>query len=72
MDVYKVGMCISITEADAICIAYDTLKIHMKQLAMRRNMIHPYYDAVRFDAILCNGKNMITYFFGLDRQQIIN
>ncbi len=42
MGVHKciLGMCISITEADAIHISmhsqwYDTLKIHMKQLAIR-------------------------------------
>ncbi len=51
---YAIGMCISITEADAIRISmhsqrYDTLKIHMKQLAIRCDTIHPYYDAVRFD-----------------------
>ncbi len=73
--IYILGMCISITEADAIRISmhsqrYDTLKIHMKQLAMRCDTIHPYYDAVRFDfdfesiqhnAIRCNGKNMIAF-----------
>ncbi len=72
------GMCISISEADAIRISmhsqrYDTLKIHMKQLAMQCDMIHPCYDAVRFhfnsirfntmrfDAMRCNGKNMIAF-----------
>ncbi len=46
-----------ITEEDAIRISmhsqkYDTLKIDMKQLPMRYDMIHPYYDAVlfRFDS----------------------
>ncbi len=77
---HPVGMCISITEADAIRISmhsqwYDTLKMHTKQLAMRCDMIHLYYDAVRFDfdfdsiqfntmrfdAIRCNGKNMIAF-----------
>ncbi len=49
-----VGMCISITEADAIRISmhiqrYDTLKIHMKHLAMQ-------CDAIRFTPITmqCN------------------
>ncbi len=47
----KLGICISITEAGAIGILmhsqlYDTLKIHMKELAIRCDMIHPYYDAV--------------------------
>ncbi len=67
-------MCISITEADAIRISmhsqqYDTLKIHMKQLAMRYDTIHPYYDAVRFDTIQhnailrCNGKNMNAFIY---------
>ncbi len=47
-------MCISETEADAIRILmhsqrYDTLKMYMKQLAMR------------FDSAQCNGKNMITF-----------
>ncbi len=41
---YTLGMYISITEADAIRISmlsqgYDTLKIHMKQLAIRFNPI---------------------------------
>ncbi len=86
----KLGICISITEAGAIGILmhsqlYDTLKIHMKELAIRCDMIHPYYDAVwsdfdsirfnkmRFDAIRCNEKKYNPfYFFGSDRQQIIN
>ncbi len=64
-------MCISTTEADAIRISmhnqrYDTLKIHMKQVPMRCDTIHSYYDAVRFvsnrfDEIRCNGKNMIAF-----------
>ncbi len=81
-------MCISITEADEIHISmhsqrYDTLKIHMKQLAMRCDTIHLYYDAVWFDfnsiqhnAIRCNTIQLKKYdrfyFFGSDRQQIIN
>ncbi len=77
-------MCIYITEADAIRISmhtqrYDTLKIYMKQLAMRYDMIHPYYDAVRFDLIRFNKMRFDAmekydrfYFFGSDRQQIIN
>ncbi len=55
----------------------------MKQLAMRCDTIHPCYDAVRFDfesiqhnAIRCNTmqwkKYDRFYFFGSDRQQIIN
>ncbi len=41
---HKLGICISITEADAIRISmhsqrYDTLKIHMKQLVMMSYMI---------------------------------
>ncbi len=79
------GMCISITEADAIRISmhsqrYDTLKIHMKQLLMRCNMIHSYYDAVRsdydsiwfntmrFGAIRCNGKKYDWFYFFCFRQ----
>ncbi len=61
--------------------SYDALKIHMKQLAMRCDTIHPYYDAVRFDsiqhnAIQCNTmqwkKYKRFYFFGSDKQQIIS
>ncbi len=55
----------------------------MKQLAMRCDMIHPYHDEVRFDfdsiqhnAIRRNTmqwkKYDCLYFFGSDRQQIIN
>ncbi len=54
--IYILGMCISITwdNYNAIHILmhsqqYDTLKIHMKQLAMRWDTIHPCYDAVRFN-----------------------
>ncbi len=54
-------MCISITEANAIRISmhsqrYDTLTMHMKQLSMRCDTIHPYYDAVwsDFDSIQHN------------------
>ncbi len=52
-------MCISITDVSR-CIANDT--IHMKQLAMRYDTIHPYYNAVRFDAMK---KNMIALFLYL-------
>ncbi len=34
--------------------------------------IHPYYDSIQHNAIRCNGKNDFYYFFGSDRQQIIN
>ncbi len=55
----------------------------MKQLAMRCDTIHLYYDAVRFDfdsiqhnAIRCNTMQLKKYdrfyFFGSDRQQITN
>ncbi len=53
----------------------------MKQLAMRCDTIHPYYDAVRFDsiqhnAIQCNTmqwkKYECFYLFGSDKQQIIS
>ncbi len=42
------------------CIANDndTLKIHMKQLAMR---FTPFYDAVRFDFDSTQCKNMIAF-----------
>ncbi len=33
---------------------YDTLKIHMTQLAMQCDTIHPYYDAVQFDSTQCD------------------
>ncbi len=54
--IYILGMCISITEANTIHISmhrqrYDTLKINMKELAMRCDTIHSYYYAVLFDAI---------------------
>ncbi len=45
----------------------------MKQLAMRYDTIHPYYDAVRFDFDSIQWKKYDRfYFFGSDRQQIIN
>ncbi len=71
-----VGMCISITEADAIRISmhsqrYDTLKIHMKQLPMRCDAIRftpitmqcdsIQFNTMQFDAIRRNGKNMIAF-----------
>lgn len=45
-DVLLVGMCVYITEADAIhilmhCQQPDTLQIHMKQLVTQYNMIYP-------------------------------
>ncbi len=53
------GMCIFITGSDAICILmnsqrYDTLKIHMKQLALR-------WDTIQHSATRCNGINMIVF-----------
>ncbi len=44
------------TQADTIHISmhsqrYDTLKIHLEQLPMWCDTIHPYYDAVRFDSM---------------------
>ncbi len=47
-------MCFSITEVDALRYIKDT--VHMKQLLMRCDTIHPYYDAVRcdFDSIQHN------------------
>ncbi len=85
--VSALGMCISITEADAIRISmhsqrYDALKLH-KWSSLRCDTIHPYYDAVRFDfdsilfnvmrfdAIQCNGKIWSLLFLWF-RQQIIN
>ncbi len=73
--VTMLGMCISITEADAIRISMhsqwcDTLNIHMKQLAMRYDSpllrcssISIRFDTMRFDAIWCNGKNMIAFIY---------
>lgn len=45
-DYNTVGMCISVTEVNTIhismhCEQSDTLKIHMKQLLMKNNIIHP-------------------------------
>ncbi len=47
---------------------YDTLKTHMKQLAMRYDSpllrcsaIRFRFNTMRFDAIRCNVKNMITF-----------
>ncbi len=74
------GMCISITKADAIRISmhsqrYDTLNIHMKQLAiqcnlMRYDTIHSYYDAARLNlnsiqhnVIRCNGKKYDLFIY---------
>ncbi len=74
-------MCISITEADAISISmysqrYDTLKIHMKELAIRFTFITMQFDSIQLNAIWCNTmqweKYDRFYFFGSDRQQIIN
>ncbi len=56
-----------ITEEDAIHISmhsqqYETLKIDMKQLPMRYDMIHPYYkcsaifDSIQHNEIRCNVK----------------
>ncbi len=68
MGIYTLGMCISVTEADAIRILmhsqrYDILQIHIKQLLLQCDMIHPYYDAMRTDfdliqhnVIQCNTK----------------
>ncbi len=63
------------TQADTIHISmhsqrYDTLKIHMKQLPMRCDMIHPFlrcvrfqfrFDSIQHNAIRCNAENMITF-----------
>ncbi len=81
MHPFVLGMSISISEADAILISmhiqwYDTLKIHMKQLAMRYDSpllqcsaIRFRFDTMRFDAM---EKYDRFYFFGSDRQQIIS
>ncbi len=80
------GMCISISESHTIPLSmhsqrYNTFKIDMKQLAMRCNTIHPYYDAVEFDfdpiqhdSMQCDTiKKYINFlFFGSVRQRIIN
>ncbi len=42
---------------------------HYRGEAVMRLSSQPYYNAVRFDAI---EKNYYLYFFGSDRQQIIN
>ncbi len=62
------GMCISITEADAIRISMHSLRYIEDTFEAASDTIHPYYDAVRFDfdsiqhnAIRCNGKNMIAF-----------
>ncbi len=72
-------MCISISEADAIHISmhsqrYDALKIHMKPLAMRCDST--LLRCSRFHSTQCDSmqwkKYERFYFFGSDRQQIIN
>ncbi len=60
--VWVVGMCISVTEADAIRMwmhsqRYDTLKIHMKQLAMRFTPI-----MMQCDSIQCNAMEKYDHF----------
>ncbi len=67
--VYVLGMCISITDADAIHISmhsqrYNTLKIHMKQLPMQCKIIHPSYDAVwsNCDSTQCDSMQYILHY----------
>ncbi len=53
------GMCIFITEADAIRISmhsqrYNTLKIYMKQLAMPYDSPLLRCSAIRFDSTQCD------------------
>ncbi len=76
-------MCISISEANTICISvhsqwYDTLKIHMKQLEMRCDSpllqcsaIRFRLNSIQFDSMQWKKYNHF-YIFGSDRQQIIN
>ncbi len=77
------GMCISITEADATRISmhsqrYDTLKIHMRELAIRFTPVTVQFDfdSIQHNVIPCNTmqwkKYDCIYFYGSDRERIIN
>ncbi len=66
IEMWALGMCISITEVNTICISmhsqwYDTFNLHMKKLLMRCDTIYPYYvavgsdfDSIQHNAIQCN------------------
>ncbi len=85
-DIWVVGMCISITEADVIQISmhsqrYDTLKIHeVASDAIRFTPITMQCDSIsiRFDSTQCDSmqydamEKILSLLFLIDRQQIIN
>ncbi len=66
--IWLLHVCISITEADVISISmysqrYDTLKIHMKQLAMRYNSPPLRCSAIRFQCYSMQWKKIWLLLF---------